>query len=80
MSVKPVVIIGADWSGDCRRARQFLDKYEIPYNWIDIDGIKTQSRSFWKLTKVFEVSPQFSLKMTPPCLNHPIQPWLLSSV
>ena len=37
MSVESIVIIGADWCGDCRRAKHLLDQSEIPYQWIDID-------------------------------------------
>ena len=57
MSVKPVVIIGADWCGDCRRARQLLDKYEIPYKWIDIDGDKHAEQIVLEVNQGFRSIP-----------------------
>ncbi len=29
-------IYGADWCGDCRRAKQWFDRNEIAYSWIDL--------------------------------------------
>ncbi len=34
---KKIVIYGANWCGDSRRARRTLDENKIPYTWIDID-------------------------------------------
>lgn len=31
---------GADWCGDCRRAKQFFYDYGIDFEWIDIDRDK----------------------------------------
>lgn len=28
---------GTDWCGDCIRAKRFFQKYQIPYEWINID-------------------------------------------
>jgi glutaredoxin len=28
---------GALWCGDCRRSKRFLDKHDIPYEFIDTD-------------------------------------------
>ncbi len=33
---KPILIYGAQWCGDCRRSKQFLDKHDVPYEWIDV--------------------------------------------
>jgi glutaredoxin len=30
-------VYGTSWCGDCKRARNSLDKYKIDYQWIDID-------------------------------------------
>ena len=32
-----IVVYGADWCGDCRRAKQFLNQLGISFEWIDID-------------------------------------------
>ena len=31
-----IVVYGAPWCPDCRRAKQFFGAYRIPYEWIDI--------------------------------------------
>ncbi|HEX2030520.1 MAG TPA: glutaredoxin domain-containing protein [Actinomycetota bacterium] len=32
-----IVMYGADWCGDCHRARRFLDRRGIAYRWIDVE-------------------------------------------
>jgi mycoredoxin len=32
-----IIIYGTTWCWDCRRARRYLDKNQIAYEWIDID-------------------------------------------
>lgn len=39
-----IIIYGTEWCGDCRRARQFLDQHNIPYQWINIDHDKEAER------------------------------------
>lgn len=36
-STETIKIYGTTWCGDCRRAKAFFDKNQIPYAWIDID-------------------------------------------
>lgn len=57
MSVKPVVIIGADWCVDCRRARQFLDQHKVPYQWIDIDMDKQAEQIVLEVNQGFRSIP-----------------------
>ncbi len=33
----PIVIYGASWCPDCRRAKQFLASHRIAYKWIDLE-------------------------------------------
>jgi mycoredoxin len=40
MSVQSVIVYATDWCPDCRRAKRFLDKHNIPYQWINIDHDK----------------------------------------
>lgn len=37
--MKIVALYGAEWCGDCKRSRSLLDKYEVNYNYIDIDKV-----------------------------------------
>jgi glutaredoxin len=32
-----VTIYGADWCGDCRRAKRLLDAEGVPYRYLDLD-------------------------------------------
>ncbi len=32
-----IIVYGTDWCGDCRRARHFLDRHQVAYQWINID-------------------------------------------
>jgi glutaredoxin-like protein len=32
-----IVVYGASWCPDARRARRFFDEYGVTYTWIDID-------------------------------------------
>jgi glutaredoxin len=33
-----ILVYGADWCGDCVRARKFLKDHGIPFEWIDIES------------------------------------------
>ena len=37
---KSIVMYGADWCGDCRRSKRFLNEQNIPFTWIDVDQDK----------------------------------------
>lgn len=30
-----VIVYGAQWCGDCRRTKRFLDAHAIAYKWVD---------------------------------------------
>ncbi len=38
-------IYGAEWCGDCRRSKQFLDKHGVQYEWIDVSQ-SAEARDF----------------------------------
>jgi glutaredoxin len=40
MPNETIVVYGADWCGDCRRAKRFLNQHNIPFRWIDIESDK----------------------------------------
>lgn len=31
-----ITVYGADWCGDCRRAKQYLERNAVPYDYIDV--------------------------------------------
>ena len=33
-----VTVYGADWCGDCRRAKRFLDSAGVPYRYVDLEA------------------------------------------
>lgn len=33
-----VNVYGADWCGDCRRAKAALDRFGVGFNWYDVDN------------------------------------------
>ena len=38
-------IYGAEWCGDCKRSKQFLDKHGVQYEWIDVSQ-SPEARNF----------------------------------
>ena len=40
MQTSKIRIYGANWCGDCRRAKLFMNDYGIEYEWIDTDQSK----------------------------------------
>ena len=37
MSDSIIIMYGTDWCWDCTRARRFLKRHDIPFEWINID-------------------------------------------
>jgi mycoredoxin len=46
-----IIIYGADWCGDCLRARRFLNQFNIQYQWINIDRDQIGERYVIKINK-----------------------------
>lgn len=40
MSNSNIIVYGTNWCWDCHRARRFFDKYNIPYEWVNVDKDK----------------------------------------
>ena len=38
MNSQNILVYGADWCNDCVRAKRLLERYEIPFSWIDVDN------------------------------------------
>jgi len=41
MSAENVVLYGAEWCGDCRRSKRFLDENHVQYTYIDVEADAT---------------------------------------
>jgi mycoredoxin len=37
MSDNKVTMYGAEWCGDCRRSKKFLDSNNVNYNYVDVE-------------------------------------------
>jgi thioredoxin reductase (NADPH) len=37
--VADIVVYGAPWCPDCKRAKKFLSEHRVPYEWVDIDRV-----------------------------------------
>jgi thioredoxin reductase (NADPH) len=37
LGVAGIVVYGAPWCPDCKRAKKFLAEHRVPYEWVDID-------------------------------------------
>jgi mycoredoxin len=37
MSENKVIMYGAEWCGDCRRSKKFLDTNQVNYTYVDIE-------------------------------------------
>ena len=38
MEHSEISVYGADWCGDCRRAKKFMDDNGVSYRWIDVEN------------------------------------------
>ena len=51
MPESDIIIYGADWCGDCRRARRFLTQNNIKFEWINIEQDKEGEQFVLKVNK-----------------------------
>ncbi len=38
MEQSEITVYGANWCGDCRRAKKFMDDNGVGYDWVDIEN------------------------------------------
>ena len=38
-----ITMYGAEWCGDCRRSKKFLDSHNVEYNYIDVEADESAS-------------------------------------
>lgn len=48
---------GAMWCGDTRRARNWFDKHQIPYEWVDVDKDEAAAELVKSLNNGFRSIP-----------------------
>jgi thioredoxin reductase (NADPH) len=56
-----VTMFGADWCGDCVRAKAFLKENEIQYNFIDVDLDEAATRKVEQMNKGKRIIPTFEI-------------------
>lgn len=44
MSDEHIIMYGADWCQDCRRAEQFFSDHDVRYQFVDIEADPSQAR------------------------------------
>ncbi len=37
MTEQPIVMYGAEWCGDCRRAKSWLTRNNVPFTYVDVE-------------------------------------------
>jgi mycoredoxin len=47
--MEPIRVFGADWCGDCVRAKRVLDRAGAAYEWIDVEVQAGAAADAWKL-------------------------------
>ena len=45
MTAPEITMYGADWCGDCRRAKTVLDASGVAYEYIDVDAIEDAAQA-----------------------------------
>ena len=56
-----VRMYGADWCGDCRRAKDFLKQNEIEYDFVDVDLDEQATKKVEKLNGGKRIIPTFEI-------------------
>ncbi len=54
---KLIKVYGTMWCGDTRRSRAFLNKHQIPYQWIDINSDPEACKFVEKTNRGFRSVP-----------------------
>jgi len=57
-----IVVYGADWCGDCRRAVNFFNEHKIAFKWINIDRDKKAEQFVIKTNHGYRSIPTIVLE------------------
>ena len=60
-----ITMYGAEWCGDCRRSKRFLDSNSVTYNYIDVEADASASEKVIEIngginTEILFVGCEFS--------------------
>jgi len=62
MPASEIIIYGADWCGDCRRARRFFIQNNIKFEWINIEQDKDGEQFVLKVNKGMRSIPTITFE------------------
>jgi mycoredoxin len=54
---KKIILYGTVWCGGSRRCRLLLERYSIPYQWVDIDQDNNAGRLVERLNRGYRSVP-----------------------
>jgi glutaredoxin-like protein len=52
-----IVVYGAPWCGDCKRAQRVLDRHGARYRWIDVDEDPEAAREVVRINRGLRTIP-----------------------
>jgi len=58
-----ITMYGAEWCGDCRRSKKFLDANNVKYNYIDVEADASASDKVIEINGGMRSIPVFFLLM-----------------
>lgn len=57
MKTRSIVVYGAEWCRDCRRAKAFLDQNHIPYVYINVEDSEEAVQKVTELNNGYQKIP-----------------------
>lgn len=57
MKTKSIVMYGAEWCRDCRRAKAYLDQHHIPYVYVDMEANEDAVEKVTELNNGYQKIP-----------------------
>lgn len=57
MKTKSIVLYGAEWCRDCRRAKAYLDQHHIPYVYINVEDSEEAAAKVTSLNNGYQKIP-----------------------
>jgi len=57
MAQANIIVYGADWCRDCRRAKQFMEERNIQFDWIDVEVNKEARETVEKINNGRRIIP-----------------------
>ena len=57
MEQSGITVYGANWCGDCRRAKKFMDDNGVGYQWVDVENDPAAIELVLKLNRGKRIIP-----------------------